>query len=246
MQVSKENLALLKGVSIFTEVPDEILVEALQVIKEVHYGAGQRIIEKGDVGTSMYIIAEGRVRVYDGDRTLNLLGKWDVFGEMAALDTEARSASVSAIEDTRMLCLEQEDLYLLISRHESVARGIIQILAQRLRARVKDMAEDYKYMVQFARVTAAAAAVEAGVYAPESLNEVAERNDELGQLARVFQRMVNQVYTREQSLRQQVEKLRIEIDQAKQARQVAEITETEYFQQLQNRAARLRAERNKE
>jgi len=50
-----------------------------------------------------------------------------------------------------------------------------------------------------------------------------------------------QVWAREQSLRQKVEALRIEVDAAKTQRQVAEITESEYFQQLQQRVRNLRA-----
>jgi DNA repair ATPase RecN len=95
-------------------------------------------------------------------------------------------------------------------------------------------------MQQFARVTAAAAAVEAGVYEPESLDEVAQRTDSLGQLARLFQRMAREVYAREQRLQREVQQLRIEIDEVKRARQVAEITETDYFSQLRRKAHELR------
>ena len=91
-----------------------------------------------------------------------------------------------------------------------------------------------------ARLTAAAAAVEAGEFEPASLADVARRGDELGQLARVFRRMAREVYAREQRLKQQVQELRIEIDEVKKARQVAEITETEYFQQLREHAKSMR------
>ena len=46
---------------------------------------------------------------------------------------------------------------------------------------------------------------------------------------------------RERALRQEVQALKIEIDQAKREKQVAEITETDYFQHLRERARRLRA-----
>ena len=236
-----DKMVILKTVSLFVETPEEILAEVVDLLEEIHLKAGETIFEKGDPGNSMYIIAEGRVRVHDGERTLNHLGRRDVFGEMAALDPEPRSASITAVEDTLLFRLDQEPLYGLMSKRPEIVRRIIHILSQYLRARVRDMAEDYKYMQQFARVTSAAVAVEAGVYEPESLNEVAERTDELGQLARVFQRMVREVYAREQRLKQQVAELRIEIDEAHQARQVAEITGTDYFQELQKKARKLRA-----
>jgi nitrate/nitrite-specific signal transduction histidine kinase len=91
-----------------------------------------------------------------------------------------------------------------------------------------------------AHVTAAAASVEAGQFTAEKLTDVAKRADELGQLARVFQRMAHEVAAREQHLTHQIQVLRIEIDQTKRARQVSEITETDYFQELQRKAKALR------
>lgn len=75
---------------------------------------------------------------------------------------------------------------------------------------------------------------------PGNLTEVARRADELGQLGRVFEQMAQEVYAREQRLKQQLQELRIEIDEAKKERQVAEITDSEYFQDLQKKARELR------
>ena len=100
--------------------------------------------------------------------------------------------------------------------------------------------QEVEYLRNVALVTDAAAAVEAETFDPDDLADVAARPDALGQLARVFQRMAREVYAREQRLKQQVQKLRIELDEARQARQVAEITETDYFRQLQAEAQNLR------
>lgn len=75
---------------------------------------------------------------------------------------------------------------------------------------------------------------------PRSLDADARRPDELGQLARVFQKMATEVYAREQRLRQQVQELKISVDEKRKAREVAEITETDYFQELQRKALTLR------
>ena len=80
----------------------------------------------------------------------------------------------------------------------------------------------------------------AEIYDASTLADVATRTDALGQLARVFSRMASEIYAREQRLKQQVQQLRIELDDARQAQQVAEITESEYFQQLEARAGDLR------
>ncbi len=96
------------------------------------------------------------------------------------------------------------------------------------------------YLQDVACITAAAAAIEAGTFRPDNLTDVGRRTDELGQLARVFQGMAREIHGREERLKQQVQELRIEIDETRKARQVAEITETEYFQQLRKRAKELR------
>lgn len=106
------------------------------------------------------------------------------------------------------------------------------------RKRLRD--QEVEYLQQVGLVTAAAAAIKANTFQPGCLDDVARRNDELGQLAMVFQEMARQVYAREQQLKRQVQQLRIEIDQTRKACEVAAITETDYFQQLLGKAEELR------
>lgn len=72
---------------------------------------------------------------------------------------------------------------------------------------------------------------------------VVRRGDELGQLARTFKQMAQQVYKREQNLKRQVNELRVEVDSSHKMNQVSAITESEYFQSLQRRAAEMRKRR---
>jgi two-component system cell cycle response regulator len=104
--------------------------------------------------------------------------------------------------------------------------------------RLRDL--ELEYIEHVGHVAAAAAAVEASSFDPAVLEDVALRDDALGQLARVFRRMAKEVQTREQRLREQVEQLRIEIDDARAARQVVEITETDYFRDLETKVDELR------
>jgi len=100
--------------------------------------------------------------------------------------------------------------------------------------------EQAEYIEQVGHVTSAAGAVEADMFEPGTLDGVAARDDALGQLARTFQRMAREVRAREERLRDQVHELRIEIDEARQAKKVAEITDTDFFRGLRSRAAELR------
>jgi two-component system cell cycle response regulator len=104
--------------------------------------------------------------------------------------------------------------------------------------RLRDL--ELEYLEQVSRVTGAAAALEGGDLKLASLDEVTARTDALGVLARRFVSMAREVQARESRLREQVRELKIEIDHAHQARQVAEITETDFFRDLQSRASGLR------
>jgi two-component system, cell cycle response regulator len=104
--------------------------------------------------------------------------------------------------------------------------------------RLRDL--EREYLEEVGRVIDAAGAVETGAFEPTSLDAVAGRTDALGRLARTFQRMAREVRAREDRLRQEVRELRIEIDEARQASRVAEITDTDYFKDLRARASDLR------
>jgi DNA-binding response OmpR family regulator len=108
--------------------------------------------------------------------------------------------------------------------------------------RLRDL--EVQYLQEVARVTKAAAAVEANAFDATLLGDVVERPDALGQLARVFVRMAGEVAAREAQLKQEIHELRIEIDEAQKARQVSEITETDYFHGLQQKARALRQRPN--
>ncbi|MCL4821303.1 MAG: cyclic nucleotide-binding domain-containing protein [Vicinamibacteria bacterium] len=133
MLTTVEKVIILKSVSIFRETPDEILAEVASRLEEVDVGPGGIVFEKGDMGSALYIVVEGGVRVVNEGRVLRELGPREIFGEMAALDPEPRSASVLAIGATHLFRLEQEALYELMADRIEVVRGVIRVLCERLR-----------------------------------------------------------------------------------------------------------------
>lgn len=136
-----EKILVLKAVSLFVGTPDEVLLEVTSILDHVEIEAGRALFAKGDIGTSMYIIVDGLVRVHDGEHTVDELGQGDFFGEMAVLDTGVRLASVTALAPTTLFRLDQDSLYELMEDRPEIARSIIRVLSARLRARVQDVAE---------------------------------------------------------------------------------------------------------
>lgn len=136
-----EKVLILKQVDVFQQTPDDVLADIAALLEELEIPADETIFHKGDLGDSLYIVVGGRLRVDDGERLLNHLGERDVFGEMALLDAEPRVASVTAVEPTRLLRLDQAPFYELIVDRPEVAIGLIRVLTARLRARVRDVTE---------------------------------------------------------------------------------------------------------
>jgi cyclic nucleotide-binding protein/HEAT repeat protein len=136
-----EKVLILKTVNMFSQTPDNILADVANLLEEIDVAENETIFKKGELGDSMYIIVNGKVRVHTDERFLNYLGESDVFGEMALLDPEPRVASVTAVEPTRLFRLDQAPFYQLMSERAEVATGIIRVLTRLLRDRVRDLSQ---------------------------------------------------------------------------------------------------------
>ena len=139
MLLTVEKVLILKTVDIFANTPEEILVDIAGLLKEVTIPADTTIFEKGERGDSMYIIIAGEVEALDNGRDFTRMGERQVFGEMALLDGEPRTATIRTIQPTRLLRLDQEPFYELMDDRIEIARGVIHVLLQRLRARTEDV-----------------------------------------------------------------------------------------------------------
>lgn len=128
-----EKVVILSEVSIFRAIPHEVLAGLAALLTERQALPGDRIIEKGELGDCLYVIASGRVRVHDGETTLNELGDHGFFGELSLLDAEPRSASVSAIQPSRLLRLAQADFYSIMSERVEIAPAINRVLCEKIR-----------------------------------------------------------------------------------------------------------------
>lgn len=128
MLLTIEKVLILKSVSVFSSVPEAQLVDLATIVESVEYEAGDIIVRQGELGNSMYILANGKVRMFTEDKELGVVGGRTVFGELAALDPEPRAASVEALEDCTLLRLEGESLYDLMTGNKEVTRGIVHVL----------------------------------------------------------------------------------------------------------------------
>jgi len=133
-----EKVIVLKAVPMFARASEDVLADIAALVEEVQVKAGETIFEKGDAGDSLYVIVAGRVRVFVGGHTIAHLGPRDIFGELALLDPEPRTASIAAVEDTRLLRLDREAFTELMAGNIEIVRGVLSVLCERLRKQAPD------------------------------------------------------------------------------------------------------------
>jgi CRP/FNR family cyclic AMP-dependent transcriptional regulator len=131
-------LDLLGRVPLFAELERDELDRFSRVAVPRSFPKGTRVFHEGDHSDACYIIRGGSFRVTrehpDGRAiTLANLGPGDIFGELAMLDGEVRSASVEALSDGELLALPAVDVRGLLSRHPEITVKLVAALVRRLR-----------------------------------------------------------------------------------------------------------------
>ena len=126
-----EKIIALKAVEFFASADEDLLAEIAASVVEQTVAPGGTIIESGMVDASMFVVARGRVRVVPVDGAPLELGPGAVFGELAALDPQPRSASVSTVTETVLLRIAHSTVVDLMSEHIEIAHGIIRFLIRR-------------------------------------------------------------------------------------------------------------------
>ena len=124
---------LIKRVDIFKDLPADLLKKFSERLNVVSYLPDAMIIQKGDHGDSMFVIASGKVKIHDGDHVVATTEAGNFFGEFSLLDAGPRSMSVTAIENTDVVPLTRELFYELLQSQPEIAKKIIGALTKRLR-----------------------------------------------------------------------------------------------------------------
>ncbi|GGF00163.1 cyclic nucleotide-binding domain-containing protein [Hymenobacter cavernae] len=128
-----ERVAVLKNTALFATTPENVLSSIVPIMKEVTFHDEEQIFAKGDLGTSLFIVYEGEVRIFNGAQQLATFCKGDFFGELALLDAEPRSATAVTKGNVVAFRLDQEDFYDVMEERSEVLRNIMRVLCQRLR-----------------------------------------------------------------------------------------------------------------
>jgi CRP/FNR family cyclic AMP-dependent transcriptional regulator len=138
MPGSESTAQLLGRVSIFSGLTPDELLDLASVAVPRRWSAGEVIFREGDTGDTCYVVENGSVRVtrnHSDGRTITLaeLRPGDLFGELAMFDSERRSATVEAVDDTLGIALLAGDLRRLLLRHPEISIKLLSAFAERLK-----------------------------------------------------------------------------------------------------------------
>ena len=97
------------------------------------FAAGQTVIETGRKGDTMYVVFDGEVEIRTGDNELEVGGPGTIFGEMALIDDEPRSATVVAKTDCQMVPIDRRRFEFMVQETPFFALAVMRIMADRLR-----------------------------------------------------------------------------------------------------------------
>jgi CRP/FNR family transcriptional regulator, cyclic AMP receptor protein len=98
------------------------------------FKAGSVIFREGDEARDLFVIKSGQVRIQIGNRTITELGPDSIFGEMALIDNEPRSATATAVTDVELVPVSEKQFLFLVSQTPYFALKVMRVLAKRLRA----------------------------------------------------------------------------------------------------------------
>ncbi len=128
-----EKVFLLRTVPLFAGLDAQQLAPVTEILQQVDVEEYDVVFEEGQEGHALYIIADGEVDILKDGRRIASLTAPDCFGEMAVLDHATRSATVQARTDVALYKISREDFQDLVELYPALSRGIIKVLAQRVR-----------------------------------------------------------------------------------------------------------------
>jgi serine/threonine protein kinase len=116
----------------FAPLTDELVDRLFVAMSARQFGDGEPLVREGELGDSLYVVAEGTAHVIVAGRRIATLRKGDILGEMALVTRQPRNADVVAHGALRALRLPVEDFDLLAGHHPELGMVVTNLVADRL------------------------------------------------------------------------------------------------------------------
>ncbi len=231
----------LRTSSIFSKLSEDSLQTVVSRLKPKVLIKGEVLFNLGDQGDEFIIVQDGEIAIYsplpgkpESGQPIRIFKKGETLGEMAVIDRKPRSLSARAESDASLLTLAAEDFQKLLVENSEASFTIMESLNERIRYTTEFLGEVQQAMQK----------VSEGDYqiSDQITTRITDQDRSLADLASYFVKMATNVKQREDLLRIEVSKLQIEIDEIKRKKDVSEIIESEFFQELKAKVKTIRAE----
>lgn len=238
----------LKKQSLFAKTPDDVLAQLASQIEIRSLEQGDILFQQDTASESLFIIRRGWFKVAttnsDGEEVmLDQYGPGQLIGELSLIDRMSRENSVIALRPAEVMEIKYDVVLDLLDQHPALARSLVQEMSSRVRFANAYTEEAIDWCRHIA--TGDYSFVQNQVKQTQStiIGATQSHQARAGAFLSVFFKMIDQVREREESLKQQVHELKIQIDEVQRQQSVKELTETEFFEDLQATARKLRQER---
>jgi MFS family permease len=127
-----ERLELLRAIPIFSPLPEPILERLALQLEQTDFSAGTTIFNSGDEGDRFYVIDQGSVEIHVDSAKPVELGRGEFFGEIALLRDVPRTATVTAVTDTRLYALNWDAFVPAVTGYAPSRRAADAVIGTRL------------------------------------------------------------------------------------------------------------------
>jgi CRP/FNR family cyclic AMP-dependent transcriptional regulator len=140
------DLDVLRRSPLFAGLNEQATQDLLTAMTPLRMERGDELFHEGDPGDRLYVITEGKVKLgrtsSDGrENLLAILGPGEMFGELSLFDPGPRTATATAVAETQLVGLTNDQLHAYLSRHPNVALTLLAALARRLRRTNENVAD---------------------------------------------------------------------------------------------------------
>jgi len=134
----KNDEDVIRRAPLFTALDDAAATTLRESMTQVKVTKGHTLFKDGDAGDRLFVVVEGKLKLGtssgDGrENLLSILGPGDMFGELSLFDPGPRTATATAVTDSRVLALANDQVIGWVTAHPQVSLQLLKRLARRLR-----------------------------------------------------------------------------------------------------------------
>jgi CRP/FNR family transcriptional regulator, cyclic AMP receptor protein len=182
----RDRLSLLRNHALFRDLPAAVIEHLGSYMKTRKVARGATIFAKGDPGSGLMGVLSGAVKISvasaEGkDIVLNIFREGEIFGEIALLDGQPRTADATAMSDCELIVIERRDFVPFLQDQPDVTLKFIEILCARLR-RTSEQVQDVTFLNLPTRLAKALLQLTAGVEGAEPKRKVTITQREISQI----------------------------------------------------------------